>query len=298
MLLRSTYVASVAALPAMLLLQIKVAVIHAQQQSHPQMNENIYPLQLIPVSSTTTESSYAMWTPMNWTATSAIPTLQYNAHLVSSTNSQSFRVLVPFMTPDIATTTTSRGVNNNGNAVRIERYDKSTRPFIGCSQRNAIAKFHATTTTNKSNCFRNSNVLLQRTTVQSKNHHCQYAMNGGPFNSNGSSVGVVMVLNGTFASTDFGPNVGFGIATIPTSLPNGTALASYWVVGRLNNISQTRMLGIEQFVSGFDWLVYNYSNIALYRNNTTGAMRASRSAIGITADGILLLLVTDGCEHW
>ena len=127
-------------------------------------------------------------------------------------------------------------------------------------------------------------------------------MNGGPFNPNGSSVGVVIVQNGTFVSTDFGPNIGFGIATKPKAqnvTNDTTALVSqYWVIGRIDNITQAHTLGIEQFVTGFDWLVYNYSNIAMYRNNTTGATRASRSAIGITSNGTLLLLVTDGCEHW
>ena len=71
-----------------------------------------------------------------------------------------------------------------------------------------------------------------------------------------------------------------------------------WVIGRIDNMTHAQTLGIEQFVTGFDWLVYNYSNVALYRNNTTGAKRASRSAVGITSNGTLLLLVTDGCEHW
>jgi hypothetical protein len=132
-------------------------------------------------------------------------------------------------------------------------------------------------------------------------------MNGGPFNANGSPVGMVMVRNGTFYSKDFGPNIGFGIASKPTLLQqNGTNVerndtnssSSYWVMGRIHDIAHARALGIEQFVTGFYWLVYNYSNVALYRNNTTGANRASRSTIGITSDGILLLLLTDGCEHW
>jgi Phosphodiester glycosidase len=229
-----------------------------------------------------------------------VPKLQYNAYLLSTTSTQSLQIIVPFIPSSISTAITTSTIEHNKNiAKRVERNGVTANPFIGCTKRLGFTKSRSETAENR-DCYYRSNAFLQRTTIQSRNHHCRYAMNGSPFNAGGSSVGVVIVPNGTFISTDFGPNIGFGTATKPAfrNGTNNTILASYWVIGRIDNITQARTLGIEQFVTGFDWLVYNYSNIALYRNNTTGAIRASLSTIGITSDGTLLLLVTDGCEHW
>ena len=308
----------VVALSFALLCDKVVLVVHGEpQQRYQNMKDELYPLQFIPVSSVTTQINYTMWTPMNWTFTSirrkndTVPNLEYNAYLLSTTSSQSFRVLVPLMSSSAitattaTTTTTGKVANNHPNTIRIDKNHMASKPFQECLLRQGFTQLRRNhVTCNGYSRHYYSNTSLQRVTQQSENHHCQYAMNGGPFHPNGSPLGVVMVQNGTLISTDFGPNIGVGIATKSTTR-NDTTLkttttttTTYWVIGRMDNRTQVRSLGIKQFVTGFDWLVYNYSNIALYRNNTTGAIRASRSSIGITSDGRLLLLVTDGCEHW
>ena len=115
-------------------------------------------------------------------------------------------------------------------------------------------------------------------------------MNGGPFHRDGSLVGAVLIEDGTIVSDDFGSTVGLGVASASSS--------KFWIMGRLDSAEQALELGVQQFVSGFDWLVYNGRNIAANRSDTTGALRAARSALGIASNGTLLLLVSDGCEHW
>jgi exopolysaccharide biosynthesis protein len=53
---------------------------------------------------------------------------------------------------------------------------------------------------------------------------------------------------------------------------------------------------LQEFVTGFDWLVYN--GTVKVGNDTTGALRAPRTVIGLDSQGRLLLLVVDGCEFW
>jgi hypothetical protein len=40
------------------------------------------------------------------------------------------------------------------------------------------------------------------------------------------------------------------------------------------------------------------SAVAMERNNTTGADKAPRTAVGIDSEGRLMLLVADGCQKW
>ena len=55
--------------------------------------------------------------------------------------------------------------------------------------------------------------------------------------------------------------------------------------------------GLTDFVTGFDWLVYEGASVARM-NNTPGVRRAPRTAAGVDAEGRLLLVVVDGCEWW
>lgn len=57
-------------------------------------------------------------------------------------------------------------------------------------------------------------------------------------------------------------------------------------------------LGLQYYVTGFDWLVYNGIAVADQFNNTTGADKAPRTAIGVDGEGKLMLLVVDGCQRW
>lgn len=108
---------------------------------------------------------------------------------------------------------------------------------------------------------------------------CEYAANGGPFQRNGMPVGVV-IANGSYAADDYlSGNIGFGKG--PTE----------WVIGNVDTVKN-----IQEFVTGFDWLVYN--GTTKVGNDTTGALRAPRTAIGLDRQGRLFILIVDGCEFW
>jgi exopolysaccharide biosynthesis protein len=128
---------------------------------------------------------------------------------------------------------------------------------------------------------------LQKT---SKQQSCLYATNAGPFHGDGTPVGVVMV-DGSFRSLDFDwQGVGFGRTT-----------DNMWVFATLENITQANDIGLVDFVTGFDWLVYNGKNVANTNatiiKNRTGAKRAPRTAVGVDHEGRLLLVVADGCQR-
>ena len=107
----------------------KVLFIQADQQWHNRyVNEAMFPIQIVPVSSVTTEIKYTMWTPNNWTTSnrgnnSTAPKLQYNTYLLSTTNSKAFQVIVPFMSSSSVTTKTMNKIApNKNNDYRVERY--------------------------------------------------------------------------------------------------------------------------------------------------------------------------------
>jgi exopolysaccharide biosynthesis protein len=128
---------------------------------------------------------------------------------------------------------------------------------------------------------------LQPTSKQAKHHHCFLATNGGPYHSDGTCVGAVIV-DGNIVEDRF-DSVGFGV----TRQPNRT-----WVIGPVESSEQARALRLQHYVTGFDWLVYNGSAVAMDRNNTTGSDKAPRTAVGIDSEGRLMLLVADGCQKW
>ena len=118
---------------------------------------------------------------------------------------------------------------------------------------------------------------LQKPSAQAPD--CLFASNAGPFNADGSCVGKVIVNHRVIHE---GSGVGFG------------ATSDSWVLGSLTN----EHVDVDYFVTGFDWLVYQGQNVAPYRNNTTGATRSARTAIGVDANGRLIIVVADGCEKW
>lgn len=126
---------------------------------------------------------------------------------------------------------------------------------------------------------------LWKTTHQSQRHGCDVAAtNGGPFHGDGTSCGPVVIRGQLIqnVSTDF---VGFG-----------TTRHGQWVLGRYDQLSE---LDIDNFLTGFGWLVYEGRDITINTSeNDTGAQRAARTAVGIDGNGMLVILVADGCEKW
>jgi len=143
----------------------------------------------------------------------------------------------------------------------------------------SVAAFH--------NCSRG----VQTTSKQAKDNSCQVATNGGPFQSyrNGGCTGEVIisgkVVSGEFST--FSSLVGFGVTN-----------DNEWLFGRLANERETQQLGIDYFVTGFGWLVYNGLNVVT-SNTTEPNMEipsSARTAVGVDHEGRLILLVVDGCE--
>jgi hypothetical protein len=140
----------------------------------------------------------------------------------------------------------------------------------------------------------NNNISkLQTTLRQAQINGCGIgATNGGPFNPDGTSSGP-LVLKGklhhhqsnhhqqTDESSDY---IGFG-----------TTRNKEWVLG---SFAQVRHLDPWDFVTGFNWLVYDGTMVANNSQNPTGAYQAARTAIGVDWNSTLLLIVSDGCERW
>ena len=113
-------------------------------------------------------------------------------------------------------------------------------------------------------------------------HKCIFAVNGDPFNmSGGGGCTGTVVSDGHEIASDFsGGDTMFGVTM------NGS-----WVIGRVDNSSSIRSLGITQLVTGFNWLVYNGVSAV-----GAGGEQAPRTAIGIHKNGKLMILEVDGCE--
>ena len=129
---------------------------------------------------------------------------------------------------------------------------------------------------------------LQTTSKQSTANNCLYAANGGPFHADGTCAGAVIVDKSKVVSNDFG-NVGLGRTN-----DNLT-----WIMGPVASDQQAIVdFDLRYYVTGFDWLVYDGKAVASLFNNTTGADQAPRTAVGLTATGVLVIVVADGCQFW
>jgi len=145
--------------------------------------------------------------------------------------------------------------------------------------------------------------FLQTTSEQSKQYQCNVAAtNGGPFDKGGRWNSGPTVVNGSLVRTkshaEKSQFVGFGIGTQNT-LGNSQEPSSnrYWVMGRYGQLVQSSVVTLWDFVTGFEWLVYD-GKACVTHTNPTGAIRAPRTAIGLDKDSNLMLLVVDGCELW
>ena len=146
---------------------------------------------------------------------------------------------------------------------------------------------------------------VQKTSSFAKENGCEYATNGGPFNSyiSGGCVGLT-ISNGTIISWNnamnttsvIDENVGFGI-TKSNQWVLGDVLANQ--DGKRNDI----IPHIKEFVTGLHgWLVYNSTNVASSMNfnkqSAKNDIPAPRTVIGVNKGGdTLTLFQVDGCEH-
>lgn len=129
----------------------------------------------------------------------------------------------------------------------------------------------------------NCSVGVMQTSETAVLHGCKYAMNGGPFNNRKKPYGQcsgLVISDGVEATSVYGSGVGFGV----------TSNFSF-VFGTLSNASEAAALQVQQFVTGFSWLVYDSQNLL-----KPGGSRAPRTAAGVTHDGRLIMLEVDGCE--
>jgi Phosphodiester glycosidase len=86
----------------------------------------------------------------------------------------------------------------------------------------------------------------------------------------------------------------------------------HWVLGSYQQVTKAALLlgkhhhhhhhsTVSNFVTGFQWLVYEGKSLAdnsSSHHNPTGADRAPRTAVGLDGESNLLLLSVDGCERW
>jgi len=125
-------------------------------------------------------------------------------------------------------------------------------------------------------------VMIPSTLTKVSEQGCNgLASNAGPFDRNGRPVGLT-VKDGVVLFQ--GSGVGFGKTN-----------SNQWVIGEADEAAEK---DLDIFITGFDWLVYEGENVAMLHNNTTGAERASRTAIGVDERGRLRIMVADGCEKW
>jgi len=85
-----------------------------------------------------------------------------------------------------------------------------------------------------------------------------------------------------------------------TSLSSSSSSLSLYNKTNSNNYLSTNKKTLWDFVTGFDWLIYNGKSLVNKNNNNsnpTGIDRAPRTVIGLDKDSNLILLVVDGCEH-
>jgi hypothetical protein len=143
---------------------------------------------------------------------------------------------------------------------------------------------------------------LAPTSSQAKLHDCCFAVNGGPFNPDGSSVGTVIVDHQVVMTT--GPLVSSSSNHSSSSAIRSSSFSpsdvgfgrtpDAWIFGALASQQQANDLQVIDFVTGMGWLVYDSQNVVVYNVQR----RAPRTAVGVDVDGKLVIVVADGAEHW
>ena len=191
-----------------------------------------------------------------------------NKSSTTSTNSFSY-VSVPIPVADNPTT-----------SLQVHKSELPRRVYLlnSTQQLDVIAPYNSNST---------RSLKLERVSVQARRHHCVWAVNGGPFHRDGSTAGA-LIIDGKVIIDDFGGASGFGVTAGPSP---------QWILGPVSEQDVTR-LGIVDYVTGFDWLVYNGHNVATKQQHMPAIKRAPRTAVGVDKFGNLILMVADGCERW
>ncbi|KAG7373071.1 exopolysaccharide biosynthesis protein [Nitzschia inconspicua] len=134
--------------------------------------------------------------------------------------------------------------------------------------------------------------LLDTTLKQAQLHNCDVAAsNGGPFAVDGLNTGPT-VISGMLQRTT-------NSSLYDTTLVGfGTTIHHEWLLGNYRQLQAQygSNVSIDNFCTGFGWLVYRGTVVANNTVNPTGAYRAPRTAIGLDRHGNVLLVVADGCE--
>lgn len=122
---------------------------------------------------------------------------------------------------------------------------------------------------------------LARTSATSSLAGCRYAVNGGPFQSywSGGCIGPT-ISHGHVLSQDWNT----------TYASFGLTASGEWIIGHVSDVYHQQ--NVVEVITGFGWLVRNGVLVA-----PTGGPVAERTAIGIDANGKLLMLQVDGCER-
>ncbi len=164
----------------------------------------------------------------------------------------------------------------------------------------------------------NPSCSLRKTSSFSKQASCDYSLNGGSFGSyiSGGCIGLT-ISNGTIIHpygtyTSQGYNHDDGNITfreeqkkikegtidmkVDVNAAFGITYDDEWIIGDVLGYNRGNYSNIKELVTGLNgWLVRNSTVIP--EEGDQGGHLAPRSAIGIKADGKLVLLQVDGCEH-
>ena len=147
---------------------------------------------------------------------------------------------------------------------------------------------------------------LQRTSIFSKEEDCNYAINGGPYQSyiRGGCIGLVIsdgkVIHDDREYQNLNENVGFGVTH-----------DNEWILGAIqlrNNSTTTtksrrmieengiyKKVKVNEFITGLSgWLIKDSKVIPTKIEDQ--AIYAPRTAIGVNSQGNLIIFQVDGCE--
>jgi len=123
---------------------------------------------------------------------------------------------------------------------------------------------------------------VQRTSSSASHDNCQYAVNGGPFNSYlfGGCIGP-MISRGNVLSEDWNTSyASFGLTS-----------SNRWIIGHLTQeVSKSK--GVQELVTGFGWLVRDGKVVVPLEASKV----AQRTAAGVDGRGRLVFFQNDGCE--
>lgn len=149
---------------------------------------------------------------------------------------------------------------------------------------------------------KDSNCSLEKTSSFANQFSCDYAVNGGPFESfvHGGCIGL-MISNGTIIHSNT-ENISGHLqqSTEGSDVSFGITFDNEWIMGNIDSKrladDSKGLYNIKELVTGLHgWLVYNSTVVVL--PDDFASRPAPRTAIGIDKYGQkLVLLQVDGCE--